>query len=108
MAGLNRIINMYLDYAEDQAKRHQQVFMADWREKLDAFLQVSDRDILKHSGKVSKAVADQLACEQYEIFHTHRLEIEAEQETLADNEELKQIEQQIEKASKVRKNIKRK
>lgn len=108
IAGLNRIVNMYLDYAEDQAKRHQQVVMRDWRKKLDAFLQFNERDILKHSGKVSKAVADQLACEQYEIFHTHRLEIEAEQEALADNEELKQVEQQVEKTSKGRKNIKRK
>ncbi|MCP4266830.1 MAG: hypothetical protein GY777_14875 [Candidatus Brocadiaceae bacterium] len=49
-----------------------------------------------------------MACEQYEILHTHRLEIEAEQEKLADNEELKQIEQQIEKTSKGRKDIKRK
>ena len=51
--GLNRIVTMYLDYADDQAKRHQQIFMRDWRNKLDAFLQFNERDILNNSGKVS-------------------------------------------------------
>jgi hypothetical protein len=91
MEGLNRIVTMYLDYAEEQAKRHRQVFMRDWREKLDAFLQFNERDILKHPGKVSKAVADQLALEQYEIFHQHRLSEEAHEETLADDAELKRF-----------------
>ena len=87
--GLNRIVTMYLDYAEDQAKRHQQIFMRDWRKKLDAFLQFNERDILVNAGKVSKAVADQLALEQYEIFNHNRLAEEARQETLADDAELK-------------------
>jgi hypothetical protein len=89
--GLNRIVTMYLDYAEDQAKRHRQVFMRDWRKKLDAFLQFNERDILADAGKISKAVADQLALEQYEIFHQHRLTEEARQETLTDDAELKRI-----------------
>ena len=87
--GLNRIVTMYLDYAEDQAKRRRQIFMRDWRRKLDAFLQFNERDILTNAGKVSKAVADQLALEQYEIFHQHRLTVEAEQESLTDDAELK-------------------
>ena len=87
--GLNRIVTMYLDYAEDQAKRHRQIFMRDWRKKLDAFLHFNERDILANAGKVSKAVADQLALEQYEIFHQHRLAEEARQESLADDAELK-------------------
>ena len=82
-------MTMYLDYAEDQAKRHRQIFMRDWRKKLDAFLQFNERDILTHPGKVSKAVADQLALEQYEIFYQHRLAEEARQEILADDAELK-------------------
>ncbi len=89
MEGLNRIVTMYLDYAEDQAKRHRQIFMRDWRKKLDAFLQFNEREILSNAGKVSKAVAEQLALEQYEIFHQHRLAVEAERESLADDEELK-------------------
>jgi len=87
--GLNRIVTMYLDFAEDQAKRHRQIFMRDWRKKLDAFLQFNERDILANAGKVSKAVADQLALEQYEIFYQHRLAEEAKQESLADDAELK-------------------
>jgi hypothetical protein len=87
--GLNRIVTMYLDYAEDQARRQRQIFMRDWRKKLDAFLQFNERDILDHPGKVSKTVADQLALDQYEIFHRHRLAEEARQENLADDAELK-------------------
>ncbi len=86
--GLNRIVTMYLDYAEDQAKRHRQIFMRDWRKKLDAFLQFNERDILTNAGKVSKAVANQLALEQYTIFHQNRLSKEAEQEMIADDAEL--------------------
>jgi hypothetical protein len=89
--GLNRIVTMYLDFAEDQAKRHRQIFMRDWREKLDAFLQFNEREILQHPGKISKAVADQLALEQYDVFHQHRLNQEARDETLADDAELKRF-----------------
>ncbi len=44
---LNRIVVMYLDYAEDQARRRKEIYMNDWRKKLDAFLQFNERDILK-------------------------------------------------------------
>ncbi len=89
LEGLNRIVTMYLDYAEDQAKRHRQIFMRDWRKKLDAFLQFNERDILTNAGKIRKAAADQLAFEQYEIYDQHRLAEEARHETLADDAELK-------------------
>lgn len=89
MDGLNRIVSMYLDYAEDQAKRHRQIFMRDWRSKLDAFLQFNERDILSNAGKVSKVIADQLALEQYQQFNQYRLAVEAEQEALLDDAELK-------------------
>jgi hypothetical protein len=87
--GLNRIVTMYLDYAEDQAKRHRQIFMRDWRKKLDAFLHLNERDILTNADKISKSVADKLSLEQYEIFHQHRLAEEAQQASLADDAELK-------------------
>ena len=51
---LNRIVTMYLDYAEDQARRHRQIFMRDWRKKLDAFLKFNERDILKDAGKIAR------------------------------------------------------
>jgi len=65
--------------------------MRDWRQKLDAFLQFNERDILTHPGNVSKAVADQLALEQYDIFHQHRLAEEAHDEALTDDAELKRF-----------------
>ncbi len=88
---LNRIVTMYLDYAEDQAKLHRQVFMRDWRMKLDAFLQFNEREILDNAGAIAKSVADALAIEQYEQFHSHRLQAEAEKENLAEDRELKAI-----------------
>ncbi len=100
MEGLNRIVTMYLDYAEDQAKRHHQIFMRDWRKKLDAFLKFQERDILSHSGKVSKEIADTLALEHYEVFDRHRLTAEAKQEVLTDDRELRLLAKRIDKKSK--------
>ncbi len=97
---LDRIVTMYLDYAEDQTKRHKQIFMRDWRNKLDAFLKFNERDILKHAGKVTKEVADSLALEHYERFNAKRLENEAEAGMFADDAELKQIERLIKKPLK--------
>jgi len=97
---LNRIVEMYLNYAEDQAKRRRQVFMRDWREKLDVFLQFNERNILTNAGKVTKEVADKLALEQYETFYRNRLSTEARDEALTDDEELKNIEAAIERKKK--------
>ena len=91
---------MYLDFAEDQARRHKQIFMRDWRKKLDAFLKFNEREILDNPGKVRKEVADKLALEQYEIYHQHRLAREARQEALQDDRELKQIQNKIQKGIK--------
>ena len=99
---LNRIVEMYLNYAEDQAKHRRQVFMRDWRKKLDAFLQFNERNILTNAGKVTKEVANKLALDHYEIFNRNRLAIEAEEEALADDEELKKIESAIERKKKQR------
>ena len=99
---LNRIVEMYLNYAEDQAKRRRQVFMRDWREKLDAFLKFNERDILTNAGKVTKEIADKLALEHYEVFNRNRLVTEAKEEALADDEELKKIESAIERKKKQR------
>lgn len=65
---LNRIVSMYLDYAENQAERQIPMTMKDWIIRLDAFLQFNEYDILKDAGKISAAVAKQLAEQEYEIF----------------------------------------
>ncbi len=66
--GLNRIVTMYLDYAETQAQRGIIMYMKDWVEKLDAFLQFNEKEILNNSGKVSHEVAEELALKEYEKF----------------------------------------
>ena len=68
IAALNRIVTMYLDFAELQAERQQPMRMADWVVKLDAFLQFNDYPVLKDAGKVSMAVAKALAEKEYEKF----------------------------------------
>lgn len=88
---LNRIVSMYLDYAEDQARRRKVLYMRDWREKLDAFLQFNQRDILAHAGRVEKAVADKLAEHQYDQFQTRRLAAEAGDNTKAFDEAVKKL-----------------
>ncbi len=65
---LNRIVTMYLDYAENQARRNIPVSMADWVQKLDGFLQFNDYEILKNAGSISHEVAKKLAEDQYEKF----------------------------------------
>ena len=54
--GLNRIVTMYLDYAENQAFKGAVMFMKDWKVKLDGFLQFNEEAILNHQGKVSNQV----------------------------------------------------
>ena len=93
---LNRIVSMYLDYAEDQALRRKKLYMHDWREKLDAFLKFNEREILEHSGRVSMEVARVAALEEYGKFNQRRLEEEAEREALEDDAELRGVERMIE------------
>jgi hypothetical protein len=82
---LNRIVNMFLEYAEDQARRRKQVFMRDWRIKLDDFLRFNERDVLDHAGSVSREEADMKVLAEYEHFAEHRrkdLEAKGEEEAM--------------------------
>ena len=67
---LNRIVSMYLDYAENQAERNKLMKMSDWIEKLDAFLKFNEYTILQNAGTVSAEVAKRLAEQEYEKFRT--------------------------------------
>lgn len=58
---LDRIVNMYLDYAEDQAKRKIPMTMEDWSKKLDNFLKFNQREILDNPGKISAEIAKNFA-----------------------------------------------
>lgn len=66
--GLNRIVTMYLDYAEMQATKHQAMYMKDWITKLDAFLQFNERDVLTNAGKVTAEVAKVFAAGEFEKY----------------------------------------
>ncbi len=74
---LNRAVTMYLDYAEDQARRHKPMHMADWIAKLDAFLQFNERNILTHSGQISHQLAEEHAHAEFERYEAERRRLEA-------------------------------
>ena len=61
MDTLNRIVNLYLDFAELQAKSHQPMYMKDWIQKLDDFLKLSGKELLTHAGRISAEIARQKA-----------------------------------------------
>lgn len=65
---LNRIVTMYLDYAENQARRQITMTMKDWTEKLDGFLQFNEYAILKDAGHISAEIAKKLAEQQFEQY----------------------------------------
>lgn len=65
---LNRIVTMYLDYAELQAKNNKLMYMKDWVQKLDAFLQFNEQDILQHTGKVTAEIAKAFAGKEFDNY----------------------------------------
>ena len=65
---LNRIVSMYLDFAEMQAEEHRPMYMKDWINILDDFLRISRKDILTHAGKISAKLAKEKADQEYDKF----------------------------------------
>ncbi len=65
---LNRIVSLYLDFAELQAKSHKPMYMKDWIQKLDDFLKLSGKELLSHAGKISAELAKQKADTEYDKF----------------------------------------
>jgi len=91
---LNRIVVMFLDFAEDQARRRKQIFLHNWQTRLDDFLRLNERTILPDAGKVSREQADAIAEQEYDRFAARRraqIEDEAEADTL------KQLEDEVKK-----------
>ncbi|HRG63848.1 MAG TPA: virulence RhuM family protein [Burkholderiales bacterium] len=97
---LNRIVTMYLDYAEDQAKKRKAITMAEWEQKLDAFLSFNERELLTHAGKIKANVAKQLAEERYDLFDKYRQAQEIEQANADDLAELEQIAKEVSKGGR--------
>ena len=93
---LNRIVTMFLDFAEDQARRRKQVFLRDWQQRIDDFLQFNDRDILRDAGSLSREDADRKASEEYDRFADRRRAVaEAEGE-----QSIRELEQTAKKLPK--------
>jgi hypothetical protein len=76
---LNRIVTMWLDFAEDQATKRKQVFMQDWSDKLDEFLRFNDRAVLNNAGRVSKKQAETKANLEYDKFAESRRALKEKQ-----------------------------
>jgi len=87
---LNEIVTMYLDYAERQARKRRTVTMAEWSDKLDAFLKQNEEELLTHAGTVKAEVAKKIAEERYDEFDKKRNIAEAKK---ADEEDLMELEE---------------
>ena len=87
---LNEIVTMYLDYAERQARQRKTVAMSQWSDKLDAFLEFNEQELLTHAGKVKAKVAERTAEIRYEAFDKNRKKQEAIE---ADNKDIKELEE---------------
>jgi hypothetical protein len=77
LRALNNLAEQYLIFAEGQAMRRIAMHMSDWIKKLDAFLNINDRDILAHAGKISHEIAQQHAESEYEQYHRRQIEEQA-------------------------------
>jgi len=91
---LNRIVTLYLDFAELQAVQRKTMTMRDWISKLDDFLKLSGRDILTHAGRISHDAALRKAHEEYEKFRLRQLSepTAVEKDFIEAEQELKRIE----------------
>ena len=97
---LNRIVVMYLDYAEDQARNRRPVTMVEWADKLDAFLSFNEREVLTHAGSLRMNVAQKLAAERFEKFDARRRTAEAIAADKADIAELEEMEKSAKRQRK--------
>jgi hypothetical protein len=105
---LNRIVVMFLDFAEDNAMRKRQVFLKDWRERLDSFLEFHERDVLPDAGKVSREDADAKAIAEFGAFDDRRRRAREDEEAARLAEEaLRQLEDTGKQAESARKGVKK-
>jgi hypothetical protein len=86
---LNRIVVMFLDFAEDQARRRQQIFLRDWQKRLDDFLRFNDRNVLPDGGSITRDEANEKAQREYDDFSQRR---RTHRELLAEADVMREIE----------------
>jgi hypothetical protein len=97
IAELNRIVVMFLDFAEDQAKRRRQIFTRDWKQRLDDFLQLNERSILSDAGRVSREKAERIVGKEFALFEKRR---RVQAESVADADTIKALEETAKKLPK--------
>jgi len=81
ISNLNLIVNQYLDFAEFQARQRREMRMEDWIKKLDGFLQLNDRKVLRNAGRVSAETARRKAQKEFERYEAERRIREASEPT---------------------------
>jgi hypothetical protein len=91
---LNRVVVMFLDFAEDQATRRKEIFLRDWETRLDEFLRFNERPVLPGLGHVTRREADEKAEDEYERFAARRREVV---EAAAEKAALKELEDSVQK-----------
>lgn len=92
ITNLNRLVTMFLDYAEDQTMQRIVMHMRDWNENIDGFLTFNKRKVLSHAGTISHEQAEQIVHDHYEILNNKRALLEFELSEKEALEELMQIE----------------
>lgn len=101
---LNRIVVMFLDFAEDQARRRKQIFLRDWQSRLDDFLKFNERPVLPNAGAVTREEADRRAHDEYARFEGRR---RLAAESAGEAETMKQLELAAQNAEKINRSISR-
>jgi hypothetical protein len=87
---LNRIVVMFLDFAEDNARRRKQIFLSDWKRRLDEFLAFNERRVLRGAGKVSHEAAIERASAEFDSFAARRRAAHEEALEAASQREMEQ------------------
>lgn len=100
ITALDKLVTMFLDYAEDQSQQRLAIYMQDWEKKLDLFLQFNNRAVLKHAGSISHDQAEDIAHQNYEQFDLTRRQAELEHSENEAIEELNRIALELNKDKK--------
>jgi len=93
---LNKLVTMFLDFAEDRVKRRQEIKMQDWIVQANQFLSFHERKVLDGAGKVSKIAMEEHASKQYEVFEENRKKEALEAAEIEHVEELEKVLKKIE------------
>ncbi|MCC6410978.1 MAG: virulence RhuM family protein [Saprospiraceae bacterium] len=88
ITALNLLVEQYLAFAEAQAQQRKVMYMKDWLKRLNDILVINEREVLEHAGHIQKALADEMAGKEYDMFKKRQLEVEK-------SESLKELEKDL-------------